>query len=314
VLQQFYLSTHPLSSRFLFVVEQAALTDNGKPEACISNTTTKLLDLKACAKLPPFESKVLKVRSLHHYEFLEALEAGRENPVVARVRTQWLAPQTDILWSTVNEYLEKNHSVRYKTGTTEVASCQSANSPRAKPTFKRARATLEPSATEEALARAAKAVVTGQVLAFGQAVPTMLVLPLGFSEEDRLEILAGKPRWAAKHVARLPPIPKSVAIELKRLHSLAGHHVSAAKVHTDLMRDAGWVTRCCVDVARIKQFFSTQTNKKKKKAAPDDGNDAEDEKNDDEADTADTRSAMNEAMDEAEKEMEEEEEEEEEQS
>ena len=228
--------------------------------------------------------------------------------MVARVRRQWLAPPTNILLSTVNEYLEKNPSARYQTGSIEHESCISANTPRAKPKYKRARSTLEPSATEEALAHSAKAVVTGRVIAFEQAVPNTVDLPEVFSQKDRDDILKGVPRWAAKHPARQPPIPDSMKAELTRLHSLAGHHVSAAKIHTDLMRTAGWVARCCVDVARIKQFFSSLANTKKNQVtgsapAPNDGDDVTEE-GEDVDDMAGAGRAMDEAMDEAEEETE----------
>ena len=263
--------------------KQDALTDNGNPDACISNTTTKLLDIKTCAKLPKFEpDKDLKLRTLHHFEFPEDPGSGSEDPVVARVRTQWLAPPTGIRRSTVNEYLQDNPSARYTMGTKVLLTCVSSNSSRTQPSSKRARSALEPSATEEALAQAAEDVVKGQVIAFYEDVPTMVDLPEGFSPEDRKEILQPKAGWAAKLSSKpLVPMPPKIKAELRRLHSFAGHHVSAAKVHTDLMRTAGWLARSSVDLARIKQFFNALTTKNKKKlSAAKSGEDAEAEEDD----------------------------------
>jgi len=241
-----------------------------------------LLDIKTCVKLPRFEpDKSLKIRTLHHFEFPDNSGSGSEDPVVALVRTQWLAPSKDIRRSTVNTYLQEHPSVRYTMGTTVLLSCESSNSPRAQPSSKRARSTLEPSATEEALAQAAEDVVKGQVITFYADAPEKVDLPEGFSPEDRKEILQPKAGWASKLPSRNQvAIPAKIQAELRRLHSFAGHHMSAAKVHTDLMSTAGWLARCSIDLARIKQFFAALTTKKKKLAADKSGEDAEAEEDD----------------------------------
>jgi len=118
---------------------------------------------------------------------------------------------------------------------------------------------------------------------FRKDAPTIVGLPEGFTQGDRMELLQPKPGWAAKLSSKTQvPIPPKVKAELRRLHSFAGHHVSAAKVHTDLMRTAGWLARSSVDLAGIKQFFAALTTKAKKeeKTAVNDGDDAEAEGDD----------------------------------
>ena len=222
------------------------------------------------------------MRTLHHFEFPEnSGSSSEEDPVVANLRTQWLAPPSGIRRSTVNKYLQENPLARYTMGTKVLLTCVSSNSPRAQPCSKRARSALEPSATEEALAQAAEDVVKGQVIAFYEDTPTKVDLPDGFSPEDRKEILQSKAGWAAKLPSRHHvPIPVKIQAELRRLHSFAGHHVSAAKVHTELMRTAGWLARYSIDLARIKQFFNALTTKKKKLRAAKKGEEAENEEED----------------------------------
>jgi hypothetical protein len=142
------------------------------------------------------------------------------DPCVVLVRTQWLASPTPVLKSQVDKHIKLYHDLYYKSGTKALESCSSANSSKGGPKFKRVRQTLEPTATDWALANTAKSVLTGQIEALSRGSSASISELRTFSLEDRSQILRSKESWASKGLRSIPPIPRLLKREVGKLVEL----------------------------------------------------------------------------------------------
>jgi hypothetical protein len=199
----------------MLMLLQSALTGGNKPEECMANTTVKLLEVKTKGKPVQFKLNVSS-RNVHAFEFAQCI-ADDPDPVVAYVRSQWLSPPSRVKKSQVEDYLQAESGLRYKTDTRVVASCSSSNVLRGCAKYKRVKKSFEPTATDIALATCAKEVIVGKMDAFALGIPFVIDPLNGFLENDREVLLNPKEKWGSKKFVKRPEISRETMIEIKRL-------------------------------------------------------------------------------------------------
>ena len=202
-----------------------ALSGNGNPDACIKNSTVRLVDTASFAVKDADFSVQLSIRKLHCLDFFDADEPnGKE----CEVRLNWLAAPVVIIRKTIDEFATANPNFVSPVKSPVLSETTSSQSDTAVigPALKRVRKLAETSLQRLTIERIQEAMnfETKLQVEFQQA--NGVFAPITDKQMELINVIneQGVDSYADKICDRRPPMPAHIDKKLDQLVSKISRH------------------------------------------------------------------------------------------